>query len=135
MSFADAFLTNRRNESVEDRVAEHVDRLMQSVAPETAVSSELPNVQASNLCFGIPMNWALNDANRQAQVRRMLKDRLQRFEPRLQQIRGVEMSEDAGENLVEFSVAARLADGTQFTDIELQTSVSLFDQQVASGDR
>ena len=133
MTFSDAFLSEHDERSIDARIADNVDVLMQSVAPELVVPPELNNTKASSLCFGIPMNWALNDADRQAQVRRTLKDRLERFEPRLGQVRNVGMAEDAMENLVQFTISAQLAADIGADEVELQTRLSLFDQKVAAG--
>lgn len=131
MSFASAFLGKKERQTIETEIAEHVDVMMQSVAPEPKIDEALENVRSSSLCFGIPMNWALNDADRQAQVSREMRDRLRRFEPRLEIVREVEMSEDENDNSVNFVVRGNLRQGNS---IEVSTQISLFDQMVKGED-
>lgn len=131
MSFASAFLGKKERQTIETEIAEHVDVMMQSVAPEPKIDEALENVRSSSLCFGIPMNWALNDADRQAQVSREMRDRLRRFEPRLEIVREVEMSEDDTDNSVNFVVRGNLRQGNS---IEVSTQISLFDQMVKGED-
>lgn len=127
MSFASAFLGKDEQQSIEAQIEAHVDVLMQSVAPEPKVDDGFENVLSSSLCFGIPMNWALNDADRQAQVSRAMRDRLRRFEPRLDIVREVEISEDENDNSVNFVVRGNLRQGNS---VEVSTHISLFDQMV-----
>lgn len=131
MSFASAFLGKKERQTIETEIAEHVDVMMQSVAPEPKIDEALENVRSSSLCFGIPMNWALNDADRQSQVSREMRDRLRRFEPRLEIVREVEMSEDDTNNSVNFVVLGNLRQGNS---IEVSTQISLFDQMVKGED-
>lgn len=130
MSFARTFLSDRLTGADSEGIGLHVEQLMQAVAPEWHVPETLPHVRASNLCFGVPMNWALNDADRQQQVCRTLRYKLGQFEPRISQVHEVQMQEDEAGNMVSFVIRAdaKIADGEE--GIELETRLSLFDQQV-----
>jgi predicted component of type VI protein secretion system len=130
MSFARTFLNDRLNSSDPEGIGLHVEQLMQAVAPEWSVPETLPHVRASNLCFGVPMNWALNDADRQQQVCRTLRYKLGQFEPRFSQVHEIKMQEDEAGNMGSFVIRAdaRMGDGEEGS--ELETRLSLFDQQV-----
>lgn len=128
MSFASAFLGTPADQGVEERVAAHVDVLLQSVAPEHVVGPQLPNVRASNLCFGVPMNWALGDGQRNLQVRGTLRDRMEKFEPRLALLSDISLQEDDAENAVTFYIAGAVRDGARTDKVEIVTRLSRMDQ-------
>lgn len=130
MGFADAFLSGRGDRDVEDKIATHVNFLLQAITPEPQVPEAFEKVRSSNFCYGVPMNWALKNADRQATVRRALRDRLVRFEPRLKRIRSIEMTEDEVGNLVDFVICAEIEQEDGAQEIEIETRVSLFDQQI-----
>jgi len=130
MGFSDAFLQNRMPAGDDTGIGLQVGLLMQSVAPEPAVPEVLTHVRASNLCFGVPMNWALNDADRQRELCQTLRRKLQDFEPRLLLIRQIEIHEDEVSNLVEFTIRADARIQDAEAEIELETRLSLFDQKV-----
>lgn len=130
MSFARTFLRERLTGADSEGIGLNVEQLMEAVAPEWQVPETLAHVRASNLCFGVPMNWALNDADRQQQVCRTLRYKLDQFEPRISQVHDLQMQEDEAGNMVSFVIRAdaKMADGEE--GIELETRLSLFDQQV-----
>lgn len=130
MSFARTFLTEHLSSSDQDGIGLHLEQLLEAVAPEWPVPDSLPHVRASNLCYGVPMNWALNDADRQQQVCRTLRRKLDQFEPRLLSVQQVSMQEDEAGNIVSFVIRAEVRIGDTDEGIELQTRLSLFDQQV-----
>ena len=128
MSFASAFLNRPDDQSIEDRVGFHIETLLQSSAPEQVVGPELPHVRLSNLCFGVPMDWALGEGQRNTQVRSMLRDRLEKFEPRLALMSEISLQEDTTENAVTFysSGAVRSQGGTD--KVEIVKTLSRMDQ-------
>lgn len=130
MGFSDVFLKSRMPVGDDSGIGLQVGLLMQAVAPEPDVPEALTHVRASNLCFGVPMNWALNDADRQHQVCQNLRHKLEDFEPRLVLIREIEVHEDEVKNLVHFTVRADARIHSVDAEIELETRLSLFDQQV-----
>lgn len=129
MSFASAFLSPL-DDDVETRVEDNVQALLQAVVPEPATSAALPHVRQSNLCFGVPMSWALAEGRESRQTRTALKTRLTAFEPRLAAISDIELSEDEDQNTVTFQVAGRIDGGDT---IEIETRMSRLDQNVEEG--
>lgn len=134
MSFASAFLNMPDDQSIEVRVGRHVETLLQSVAPEQVVGPELPHVRVSNLCFGVPMDWALGEGQRNTQVRSMLRDRLEKFEPRLALMSEISLQEDTTENSVTFYIAGavRIQGGTD--KVEIVKTLSRMDQYAEGTD-
>lgn len=128
MSFASAFLGINEDCSLDELVAIQVENLLQSVAPEHAVGPQLPNVQSSNLCFGVPMNWALGDGQRNVQVRGTLRDRMEKFEPRLALMSEISLQENEAENAVTFFIAGAIRDHGRTEKVEIFTTLSRMDQ-------
>jgi predicted component of type VI protein secretion system len=135
MGFGAAFFNSRMPAGDETGIGLLVGVLMQAVAPQPKVPGGLNHVLASNLCFGVQMNWALNDADRHRQVCQTLRHKLEVFEPRLVVIRQVEMHEDEVGNRVEFTVHGEVRIDSVVEEIELKTGLSLFDQQVDEAHR
>lgn len=133
MSFASAFLDMPDDQSLEDRVGYHVEILLQSIAPEQVVGPELPNVRLSNLCFGVPMDWALGEGQRNTQVRSMLRDRLEKFEPRLALMSEISLQEDTTENSVTFYIAGAVRSQSGTDKVEIIKTLSRMDQYVDGG--
>lgn len=129
MSFASAFLT-AKDDDLETRVEGNVQALLQAVVPEPAAGPALPHVRQSNLCFGVPMTWALAEGRESRQTRTALKTRLGAFEPRLNAISDIEIIEDEDRNSVTFQVAGRVAGGEA---VEIETRMSRLDQHVEEG--
>ena len=94
MSFATAFLGQSGSATIEQRIAKHLEVLLQSISPERSVGRDLQHVQASNLCFGLPMNWAVNGGARDTMIRQALQQRLARFEPRIKLLSEIEITVD-----------------------------------------
>lgn len=130
MSFASAFLGASESESHEDRIGANVQTLLQAISPEWVVGPELVNVRSSNLCFGVPMNWALNDAKNSKHMRATLRERLNRFEPRFSLLTEIEVEEDQQQNAVTFSVVGAVRQNGRNEPIEIQTMLSRMDQYV-----
>lgn len=128
MSFASAFLGISEDCSVEELVAIQVETLLQSVAPEHLVGPQLPNVQSSNLCFGVPMNWAMGDGQRNVQVRGTLRDRMEKFEPRLALMSEISLQENETENAVTFLIVGAVRDHGRTEKVEIYTKLSRMDQ-------
>ncbi|TQF00102.1 MAG: hypothetical protein FKY71_05180 [Spiribacter salinus] len=128
MSFASAFLNMPDDQSIEVRVGRHVETLLQSVAPEQVVGPELPHVRVSNLCFGVPMDWALGEGQRNTQVRSMLRDRLEKFEPRLALMSEISLQEDTAENSVTFYIAGAVRTQGGTDKVEIVKTLSRMDQ-------
>ena len=128
MSFASAFLDLPDDLSVEDRVGFHVETLLQSIAPEQVVGPELSHVRLSNLCFGVPMDWALGEWQRNTQVRSMLRDRLEKFEPRLALMSEISLQEDTTENSVTFYIAGAVRSQSGTDRVEIIKTLSRMDQ-------
>ena len=126
MSFASAFLAPL-DDDLETRVEDNVQALLQAVVPEPAITAALPHVRQSNLCFGVPMTWALAEGRESRQTRTALKTRLTAFEPRLSAISDIELSEDEDQNAVTFQVAGRIEGGEP---VEIETRMSRLDQHV-----
>lgn len=133
MSFASAFLGARDKEDSSARVEANLETLLQAISPEWVVGPELENVQASNLCFGVPMNWALAEGRDSRQMRSTLRDRLNSFEPRLVSLSEIDVQEDTQQNTVTFYVAGAVrADGSTRL-IEIEKKLSRMDQNVEGG--
>lgn len=128
MSFATAFLGAGESESYEDRISANVQTLLQAISPEWVVGPELVNVQSSNLCCGVPMNWALNDPQNSKQMRAMLRERLNRFEPRFTVLTEIDVQEDVQKNVVTFSIVGAVLENGQNQLIEILTKMSRMDQ-------
>ncbi|GHB50181.1 hypothetical protein GCM10007094_44320 [Pseudovibrio japonicus] len=128
MRFRKAFLQPDTDETIESHVAFHVEHLLQSVSPEVSPSPLLENVASSNLCFGVPMNWALQDAVRDKRIRIELRERLSRFETRLSGISEINLAEDRNNNQVKFVISASCLTNDVWQAVELQTTLSRMDQ-------
>lgn len=128
MSFASAFLDMPDDVGLEDQVGFHVETLLQSIAPEQVVGPEFPHVRLSNLCFGVPMDWALGEGQRNTQVRSMLRDRLEKFEPRLTLMSEISLQEDATGNSVTFYIAGAVRSQSGTDKVEIVTTLSRMDQ-------
>ena len=133
MSFRSAFLGARDDQSLDESIGAQVETLLKSISPECNTSGRLPHVQASNLCFGVPMNWALGDGQRNAQVRGTLRERLERFEPRLALLSEIELREDASENAISFYIAGGVRKEGNTDRIEIETTLSRLDQDAGGG--
>lgn len=128
MSFASAFLDQPDDLALESRVGQHVETLLQSIAPEQVVGPEFPHVRVSNLCFGVPMDWALGEGRRNTQIRSMLRDRLEKFEPRLALMSEISLQEDATENSVTFYIAGAVRGQSGTERVEIVKTLSRMDQ-------
>ena len=134
MSFASAFLGANAEEGLDESIGAHVETLLKAISPEWDAGPGLPNVRASNLCYGVPMNWALGDGHRMSQVRGALRERLERFEPRLELLSEIELEEDVSENAVTFFVAGSARSGSVTDRVEIETKLSRLDQYGGDGD-
>lgn len=128
MSFASAFLGASEDGSNETRIASNVQTLLQAIAPECNVGRSLENVLSSNLCFGVPMNWALGDGQNSVQMRGMLRERLNRFEPRLSVLSEIDVHEDTDQNTVTFYIAGGVQSTAGTEAVEIETTLSRMDQ-------
>ncbi|WP_293450664.1 hypothetical protein [Planktotalea sp.] len=130
MGFATAFLGARAQETPEAKIATNVQTLLQSISPEFEVERALHNVHASNLCYGVPMTWALGDGESSGQMRGMLRERLNRFEPRLSVLSEIELHEDTDLNTVTFFIAGGMKNNSGTEAVEIETTLSRMDQYV-----
>ena len=130
MSFASAFLGQPPAPTIEQKIAHQLEVLLQSVSPEQQVGPELPNVQASNLCYGMPMNWAVGDGARNTMIRVALQQRLARFEPRITLLSDIEIQSDDQENAVSFFISATVATEGGSQTIGIEKTISRMDQHV-----
>ncbi|MEM9549668.1 MAG: GPW/gp25 family protein [Pseudomonadota bacterium] len=128
MSFASAFLGASEDATLDDSVGEVVETLLKAVSPDCVVGPQLPNVRASNLCFGVPMNWAIGGGQRKAQIRGALRERLERFEPRLELLSEIELQENPSDNAVTFYIAGAVRQQGQSDRFEIETKLSRMDQ-------
>lgn len=128
MSFGSAFLERAGDQRIEECVGFHVETMLQSIAPEPIVGPALPHVRLSNLCFGVPMDWALDEGQRNLHVRRMLRDRLEKFEPRLALMTDIFLQEDTAKNAVTFYIAGAVRSQSGTDRVEIYTTLSRMDQ-------
>ena len=133
MSFATAFLGVREGGTVESQIGLNVQTLLQAIAPEWEVSRGLENVRASNLCYGVPMTWAIGDGQTSPQMRGVLRERLKRFEPRLSVLSEIEVEEDSDQNTVSFYIVGGVHGKTGTEAFEIETKLSRMDQNVEEG--
>lgn len=128
MSFATAFLGAREDDSSEMKIATNVQTILQSICPEWEVDRELINVHSSNLCYGFPMAWVLGDGENSTQMRSVLRERLQRFEPRLSTLSEIDLREDTDLNTFTFFITGNVKKDTGNEAIEIETAISRMDQ-------
>ena len=128
MSFASAFLGGRTGEGSHAQIASNVQALLQSISPEPEVGLEMVNVLASNLCYGVPMDWALENGQGNVQMRGMLRARLNRFEMRLSILSAIELYEDTENNTVIFFISGGVQGNFGTESIEIETKLSRMDQ-------
>lgn len=133
MSFATAFLKQPLDQSIEDQIGQNVETLLQSVAPEFVVGPQFPNVQLSNLCFGVPMDWALGHGQRNSQVRSTLRERLEKFEPRLALMSEISLQDNTQENAVTFVIQGAVRKQTGLEQVEVVKTLSRMDQSLEEG--
>ena len=133
MSFATAFLGQSESATIEQRVAKHLEVLLQSISPERSVGRDLPHVQASNLCFGLPMNWAVNGGARDTMIRQALQQRLTRFEPRINFLSEIEIQSDEQNNSVSFYIGGTVATENGSKKIAFEKTISRMDHNVQQG--
>lgn len=130
MSFASAFLDEHEDAPTEDKIAASVEVILRSISPECNIPASLRETRSSNLCFGVPMQWALGDGIDSKQVRSGLRERLNKFEPRLVSLQGIDITEDEENNSVtfHFTGVAQSAEGQE--SVEIGTCLSRLDQHV-----
>ena len=133
MSFATAFLGQSESATIEQRVANHLEVLLQSISPERSVGRDLPHVQASNLCFGLPMNWAVNGGARDTMIRQALQQRLARFEPRIKLLSEIEIKSDEQNNSVSFYIGAIDVTENGSKTMSFEKTISRMDHNVQQG--
>ena len=133
MSFAAAFLGQNASATVEHRIAMHLEVLLQSISPERSAGSVLPHVQASNLCFGLPMNWAVTGGGRDTMIRQALQQRLMRFEPRINLLSEIEIQSDEQNNSISFYIGATVTTENGSKTIAFKKTISRMDHNVRHG--
>lgn len=133
MSFATAFLGQSGSATIEQRIAKHLEVLLQSISPERFVGRDLPHVQASNLCFGLPMNWAVNGGERDRMIRQALQQRLARFEPRIKLLNEIEIESDEQNNSVSFYIGAIVVTENGSKTMSFEKTISRMDHNVQQG--
>ena len=133
MSFATAFLGQSGSATIEQRIAKHLEVLLQSISPERFVGRDLPHVQASNLCFGLPMNWAVNGGERDTMIRQALQQRLARFEPRIKLLSEIEIESDELNNSVSFYIEAIVVTENGSKTMSFEKTISRMDHNVQQG--
>ncbi|MDX8349809.1 hypothetical protein SLH49_17625 [Cognatiyoonia sp. IB215446] len=133
MSFASAFLGLRENDTTEKRIAATVESVLQSISPECDVPDGLQNVRSSNLCYGVPMQWALGDGAQSKRTRGVLRERLTTFEPRLNTLSEIDVVENDQENSVTFVVVGTSQVGSDTEAVDIEKRLSRMDQHVDNG--
>ena len=133
MSFATAFLKQSASATVEQRIAMQIEMLLQSISPERLAGSALSHVKASNLCFGLPMNWAVAGGARDTMIRQELQQRLKRFEPRINLLREIEIQSDEQNNSISFYIVATVATENGSKKIAFEKTISRMDHNVRQG--
>ena len=133
MSFATAFLGQSGSATIEQRIAKHLEVLLQSISPERFVGRDLPYVQASNLCFGLPMNWAVNGGVRDTMIRQALQQRLARFEPRIKLLSEIEIESDEQNNSVSFYIGAIVVTENGSKTMSFEKTISRMNHNVQQG--
>lgn len=130
MSFASAFLGLRAGEATDRVISASVENMLQTIAPECAAPASLRNVRASNLCYGVPMHWALSDGAASKRTRGVLRERLAMFEPRLKTMSEIDVVEHDAENAVTFVVAGAARVGSEVEVVEIEKRLSRMDQHL-----
>ena len=130
MSFATAFLKQSASATVEQRIAMQIEMLLQSISPERLAGSALSHVKASNLCFGLPMNWAVAGGARDTMIRQELQQRLKRFEPRINLLSEIEIQSNEQNNSVSFYIGATVATENGSKKIAFEKTISRMDHNV-----
>jgi predicted component of type VI protein secretion system len=74
------------------------------------------------------MDWALGEGQRNTQVRSMLRDRLEKFEPRLALMSEISLQEDTTENSVTFYIAGAVRSQSGTDRVEIIKTLSRMDQ-------
>lgn len=133
MSFATAFLRQSASATVEQRIAMQIEMLLQSISPERLAGSALSHVKASNLCFGLPMNWAVAGRGRDTMIRQELQQRLKRFEPRINLLSEIEIQSDEQNNSISFYIVATVATENGSKKIAFEKTISRMDHNVRQG--
>ena len=133
MSFATAFLKQSASATVEQRIAMQIEMLLQSISPERLAGSALSHVKASNLCFGLPMNWAVAGGARDTMIRQELQQRLERFEPRINLLSEIEIQSDEQNNSISFYIVATVATENGSKKIAFEKTISRMDHNVRQG--
>ncbi|MDC1480750.1 GPW/gp25 family protein [Ascidiaceihabitans sp.] len=133
MSFATAFLKQSASATVEQRIAMQIEMLLQSISPERLAGSALSHVKASNLCFGLPMNWAVAGGARDTMIRQELQQRLKRFEPRINLLSEIEIQSDEQNNSISFYIVATVATESGSKKIAFEKTISRMDHNVRQG--
>lgn len=130
MSFASAFLGLRENDQGYSAISATVGNMLQSISPECKVPEGLYNVRSSNLCYGVPMQWALGDGAKSKRTRGLLRERLTRFEPRLSSLSEIDVAENDDENAVTFIVVGTTRNGPKIETVEIEKRLSRMDQHM-----
>lgn len=134
MAFAKTFLPNyvapEADNNTDADIARIIDVLMEAVAPGPVLSSAHRALKASNLNFGVPMSWALSEAQRKERVASMLREVVITFDPRISSLGAVSIFEDSDNNQVHFRLNCLVGQKGNAHRTEVETALSLFDQQV-----
>jgi predicted component of type VI protein secretion system len=133
MSFATAFLKQSASATVEQRIAMQIEMLLQSISPERLAGSALSHVKASNLCFGLPMNWAVAGGARETMIRQELQQRHKRFDPRINLLSEIEIQSDEQNNSISFYFVATVATESGSKKIAFEKTISRMDHNVRQG--
>ncbi len=110
-----------------------IEMLLQSISPERLAGSALSHVKASNLCFGLPMNWAVAGGARDTMIRQELQQRLKRFEPRINLLSEIEIQSDEQNNSISFYIVATVATESGSKKIAFEKTISRMDHNVRQG--
>ncbi|MEM1074119.1 MAG: hypothetical protein AAF665_06720 [Pseudomonadota bacterium] len=130
MSFAKAFLGQRDGDSSGRLISATVESMLQSISPECSVPEALRHVRSSNLCYGVPMQWALGDGAKSKRTRSVLRERLTIFEPRLKTLSEIDVVEHEDDNTVTFVVVGTSQVGSSTEAVEIEKRLSRMDQHV-----
>lgn len=128
MSFASAFLNQPSDQTIEEQVGFQIEVLLLASSPECKVGPELPCVSSSNLCFGIPMDWALNEGQRNKRVKNTVRARILKFEPRFAATEEISITDNVEDNAVEFTITGNVHEHAHLSYVEISKTLSRMDQ-------
>lgn len=134
MSFWQSFLAEQdyadEHQALLDSVQHQLTCLLESEAPLLALGERLPELESSNLRYGVDCLQSISSQINKDQLASKLAAWIRAFEPRLQSVSVEVFDRKAQSNSIEFSLVATLQAGDTKHSLVFDSNISLANQKV-----